>query len=227
MVSPVSSRPLLSVIVALLVAGCGSKAASQPQPPDLRPVPAPRLPGALVVQCGHDNNSQELYSLLKGEQRQLTVSGAATGVNTFSLHGDAVAISRDSEDMFAGLQAELAQLGQAPLRGTNFGAGQQVALRDRETMAFTRVEEHSSGLLWDAIYVKRRGSKARRIAEFRNVWQQQYVRGRLAAVVSEKKESSLLETSARGPSARTRCVPGERFVSRSHARAARRTETAS
>jgi hypothetical protein len=186
MVRPVRIHPLLSVALAVFVAGCGGKASNQPQPPDLRPVAAPRIPGALVVQCGHDDNSQELYSLANGQLRRLTVTGAG-GVNTFSVHGSSVAISRDSDDMFAGLQAELALLDQgSPLRGTSFGAGQQVALRDRETMAFTRLDEHSSGLLWDAIYVKRQGSKARRLTEFRSVWQQRYVRGRLAAVVGVK-----------------------------------------
>jgi hypothetical protein len=144
----------------------------------------------LVVQCGRDVNSQELYSLAHGELRQLTMSDGPTKVNTFSVHGDAVAISRDSARAWR-LRAELAKLGPGPIRGTNFGLGQQVALRNAKTMAFTRLDEDPSGRLRDAIYVKRRGSKARRIAAFANVWQQRYVRGRLTAMVGEKRRFSL------------------------------------
>jgi hypothetical protein len=185
----------------LALSGCGSSKPASPPPPSFDPVPGPRIDGELVFQCGADPLRLELFSLADGRLRRLT---AGSRVSSFSVHGDTIAISRDGADFFAGLQVELTSLEDVPLRGEGLGAGQLVTLRDSRTIAFTRVDGHSSGLLWDVVYVRRVGSRARRVAEYRHLWQLTYVRGRLYAVVGEKRRYFLVRDVGTPRERRTR-----------------------
>jgi hypothetical protein len=155
----------------------------------LGPVPAPRVAGELVVHCGHEARGLELFAWRGGQVRRLTVGGGVDSPGSYSVRGDTVALSRFHEP--DSTKIELAELKSAPVRGPRSGFGQMVALSPRRSVASIRVKEHSSGLLWDTIYVRRDGGESRRIAEFRYVWGQQYVGRRLMAMVVDGHTTSI------------------------------------
>lgn len=176
-------RLLTCAVALVLVAACGgdtthraSRAAVTPTPPPS----APLIDGRVIVLCGRDVFTQDLYDIRDGTITRRTTSATNNGVDNFAARGGRIALARvrDAID-----HIELASLDAPTFDGRVIAPGTTPALDDDGTLAWSIVTERH-GRLADAIHVKRPGRPARRVAVFPNVWRLEYVGGRLQAFVS-------------------------------------------
>ncbi|MDA0180204.1 hypothetical protein OJ997_07855 [Solirubrobacter phytolaccae] len=198
-----------SLLGLALLAGCGGS--SRPAPDPFAPVPGPRVDGKVLMLCGpKPDRTLDVYSLEDGVLQRLTASREGSGVNSFDVHGETIALSRDGWPEFWGLVGDVTTLGPVPLaRGTSVGEAHNVALRDDHTIAFARRVVGRGDLINYAIYIKRLGSPARRVATYRSVWDLQWVRGRLTARATLPRSRSALVTDVGGKRKRTIHLKGE------------------
>lgn len=196
-------------LVALaLLAGCGGKGAQVPNP--FEPVAGPRVDGDLFMLCGADPaQSLNLFSLKDGVLQRLT-NLEGSGVNAYDVHGDTVALSYDGFPEYWGLLGDVTTLGSVPLQpGTRVGEAHNITVRDGRTVAFARRVEGRGGVINRAVYVKRLGSRAKRVATYRDVWDLKWVRGRLTARVSLPRSRPALVHDVGGPRQRTVRLEGD------------------
>lgn len=160
--------------------------------------------------CGSKPQMLEVFSLKDGTLQRLTDSRQGAWVNSFDVHHDTIALSRDGWPDYWGLVGDVTTLDSVPLaKGTSVGEAHNVALRDDRTLAFARRVEGRGGLINYAIYIKRLGSPAKRVATYRSVWDLQWVRGRLAARVTLPRSRSALIRDVGGKRKRTTHLKGE------------------
>src|SRR5690606_30830908 len=91
--TPATPVALLFALAAVALFGCGGHARVSARSPSLDPVPAPRLAGEVVVQCGHGGRGLELFSWRGGQLRRLTVDGGMDSVGAYSVRGETVALA--------------------------------------------------------------------------------------------------------------------------------------
>jgi hypothetical protein len=178
--------------------GPAAPAPSRPSPETASGSPAPRIAGQVVVLCGRDDFSMDLYTIRDGMIERRTESPSGAGVHNFSLAGSTIAFTR-YHDGFD--HVEVADLDARTFDGRTVGPGTLPAVGEDGTLAWSLVTERS-GHYADSVHVGRVGGRARRVATYPHVWAQQFVGARLHTIVS--KRGAFLEVRGVGlPSART------------------------
>ena len=144
--------------------------------------PAPQIEGRLIVLCGHDYATQDLYDIRDGTIARRTTSPSGNGIGNLAARNGRIALNRVRDAIG---HVEIGRLDAPTFDGRVIAPGMTPALDDDGTLAWSIVTEQR-GRLADAVYVKRPGRPARRVAVYRNVWALQYIDGRLRAITSDR-----------------------------------------
>jgi len=144
--------------------------------------PAPEISGRVIALCGEDVYSQDVYEIRRGTITRRTTTEPGNGVHSFAVGNGQIALSRSRDAID---HVELGSLDAPTYFGRVLGPGTAPALDDDGTLAWTLVTERV-GHYADAVYVKRPGKVARRVATYPHAWQIHFVDGRLRAVASRR-----------------------------------------
>jgi hypothetical protein len=142
------------------------------------------LPGRVFVLCGRDEWSTDVYELTADRLQRRTQSAPDGAVHNFAVAGARIALVGSGATMD---EIRIGRLGQGLVTTHRVADGQGVALKADGTIAWDVTTSQHGGLV-SAVWIRRPGQPARRVATYASVWGLSYATGRLDVVAASRKK---------------------------------------
>jgi len=188
---------MLSVATAIVVLGCGAASPTTTDPSaegtsrHKRAADSsaePNLPGTLIVLCGPDQDSTDLYEIREGRIERKTVSAPFSPVYSFSASERQIVFTQSAADVL-GEQMLLARREPGQLKPELVGPGSGAGIREDGALVWVG---HASAPEGIAVFLRDADGRTKRVRTFPDVWLTQFVGARLDVIVNRGARTTLL-----------------------------------